>query len=281
MENTFCSVDLISVDLISETDFSSVFKIKENDIFKARKIYFAKYKKYLKDEIEILVKLKGHKNIVKILDFSLANELSIDLEWLEEDLLKWVYKQDISDLKYELKLKKILRQICEAIQFLHLNKVIHNDLKPENIMIDKRGKIKLIDFGLSEIVTGICATKDCGSILYSSPQKLSKLPFNCFSAEIWALGICFYCLSFKKLPFNEEDLLLLSSNSKNSKYVKLEFGEPKRSNQLELLILNLLSFDPDKRFNINEILDNSLWKITKSKIFENILIFDIKNIKKH
>jgi Protein kinase domain len=107
-------------------------------------------------------------------------------------------------------LKPLIQQLCPALDYAHSEKVIHRDLKPGNIMVDGKGRLKLADFGIAATVSdsvsrvsGRHATS--GTLPYMSPQQLSgKRPSA--ADDIYALGATLYELLTSKPPFYTGDL---------------------------------------------------------------------------
>ena len=98
--------------------------------------------------------------------------------------------------------KIIFRQLCESLKYCQEHKIVHRDIKLENILLDSNKKIKLIDFGFSIIIP-----KDkklsifCGTPSYMSPEIVSKKEYFGFPADIWALGIVLYVILCGSFPF--------------------------------------------------------------------------------
>ena len=145
----------------------------------------------------------------------------------------------------------IMKQICLGIKEIHKNGIIHRNLKPENIFIDKNNKIKIGDFGISKIITNNKKTNKtenkAGTINYMAPEIKNK---NIYSnkSDIYSLG----CIMYKLFTLNvyEDD-----KNDKE-KYCKIDelVYDKKWQNLLDLL----LKEDYHKRPDIEKILNDYL-----------------------
>lgn len=96
----------------------------------------------------------------------------------------------------------VLKQLTEAVYFLHLNGIIHRDLKLENILFNTdTSKIKVIDFGLSKVLFPSESTKEfCGTLTYIAPEMIKGEEYN-KEIDIWNIGIIAYILEYKRCPF--------------------------------------------------------------------------------
>jgi serine/threonine protein kinase len=103
----------------------------------------------------------------------------------------------------EEELKAIVAQLFEAVSGLHACHIFHGDIKLENIVMDDHGALKLIDFGLSEIITEK-SRQGCGSTNYQAPEVLFGR-FHSLQADIWAIGITIYALAIGGFPFVSND----------------------------------------------------------------------------
>jgi MAP/microtubule affinity-regulating kinase len=96
--------------------------------------------------------------------------------------------------------------MANAVHYLHREKLIHRDLKLENVLFESKAKsrIKIVDFGISGRCKGSNIERtDAGTIRYMAPEVLQGLDNKANPAiDLWALGCMLYCMKFYKFPFN-------------------------------------------------------------------------------
>lgn len=93
-------------------------------------------------------------------------------------------------------------EMCLVLDYLHRNGIIYRDIKMENILLDKRGHVQLIDFGLSKwLPMGDRTCTICGTIQYMAPEILSVEPYD-HSVDWWSLGILVYALLSGEYPLS-------------------------------------------------------------------------------
>ena len=226
----------------------------------------------LKKEVSVLKKT-NHNNIVKLYDFyETSSEIYIIMEYIKGGTLKTYMKKNKENLN-ENTTKKIIFYLLNAINYLHKLKIIHSDIKPENIMFQNEEDIstlKLIDFGLSSFNNK--ENEYCGTFLYMAPEILfnnKKLLTN--EIDIWSVGIIMYQLLNKNIHpffnkfelkknkiFHKKDFLL--QNLKNyEKSNKLIFhNENYISRKAKNLLFNLLQIKSKNRIQSNLAL-NHIW----------------------
>jgi len=106
--------------------------------------------------------------------------------------------------------RKFIRQIISAVDYCHHNSIVHRDLKIENVLIDKNGEIKLIDFGLSNLYdTNRHLKTFCGSLYFAAPELLNAKEYVGPEVDIWSMGIILYVLVCGKVPFDDESMPVL------------------------------------------------------------------------
>jgi serine/threonine protein kinase len=108
-------------------------------------------------------------------------------------------------------LSEITFQVLQGLVYLKKKKIIHRDIKPSNVLLNKRGKAKISDFGMSKkLTTSItCFNSFKGTFHYMSPERIQGESHS-FDSDIWSLGLTIAECCFGKLPFNpdtkQEDL---------------------------------------------------------------------------
>ncbi len=288
--------------LLGEGSFGSVYyttKLNSNEIYATkvipkRLLNQGRSYEFFKREVEILKKIE-HKNINKLYaEKETNNNHYLILEYCNGgDLYKIsnLYKKRNGRPLPEEFVQYYVKQICEALHYLHSQGIIHRDLKLENILVSfnserdrnelniQESKIKLIDFGLARTIDqNNLASSICGSPIIMDPQLLSKLhkeakdfQYN-GKSDIWALGTITYELLVGSLPFNAAnyDELLLKIN-------KGQYNIPENLKlSLESIgFLNgLLQYEQKNRLEWNDILKHGFLK----KNVKDFTKLDLKKI---
>lgn len=153
------------------------------------------YEGLLRKEYEIGRSL-DHQNICPTLDFMNIPNLGncIVTQWIDGcSLAEWLRTNPRRSLSLSKRtdrsaIRKILLELCDALEYLHRNQIIHRDLKPSNIMITRNSQnVKLIDFGLSDADWYATFKNPAGTKDYISPEQMAGDSVDC-RADIYSLG---------------------------------------------------------------------------------------------
>lgn len=208
----------------------------------------------LENEVKVLRKLK-HPNIVQLLEtyedknkVYLVMELVTGGELFDRIVEKGSYtEQDASGL---------IKQILEAVDYMHCQGVVHRDLKPENLLYyspDEDSKIMISDFGLSKMEdSGVMATA-CGTPGYVAPEVLAQKPYG-KAVDVWSMGVIAYILLCGYPPFyDESDANLFAQILKG----EFEFDSPywdDISDSAKDFIRHLICVEVTKRYSCKQAL---------------------------
>lgn len=172
-------------------------------------------------------------NCFFVLDLMLGGDLRFHLERLgslpEETVRFWV------------------AELSSALSFLHVNRIMHRDLKPDNILLDERGHAHLTDFNIAvhfserRMLTGVA-----GSMAYMAPEILTKRGYT-YSIDWWSLGVVAYELIFGRRPFRGKTNHDLTSSIAKDPLKFPEDCEKKCSRQGMAVLTALLEREPSRR----------------------------------
>jgi serine/threonine protein kinase len=202
-----------------------------------------------------------HQNLCKLYDiFQDEKYLYIITEKCTGDnILQFMRTLDIHNpYKEEEKICEIIHQLLMVIYYLHNFGIIHRNIKPDSILMFRRGfnsYIKLIDLSIVKFLNNNEKTKEpYGSVGYSAPEMLLDLPYDSKIDE-WSIGILTYLLLCGKLPFSDEHSE--REVARQTIHEKLSFTQPiweKKSKESKDFVNKLLNKDPKKRMTVKEAL---------------------------
>ncbi|KAJ7996186.1 hypothetical protein DPEC_G00234440 [Dallia pectoralis] len=197
----------------------------------------------LKREIDIMKGLQ-HPNIVLLLDsFETEREVVVVTEYAEGELFQIL--EDDGNLP-ETQVREIACQLVSALYYLHSHRILHRDMKPQNILLGKGGVVKLCDFGFARAmsVSTLVLTSIKGTPLYMSPELVQEKPYD-HTADLWSLGCILYELHTGVPPFYTNSIFQL---------VQLIVRDPVKwpdnmSQTCTTFLKGLLTKDPQKRLS--------------------------------
>ncbi|KAI8354061.1 hypothetical protein BD560DRAFT_213390 [Blakeslea trispora] len=201
-------------------------------------------------EIHILKKLKDHPQ---------ANCCSLETYMEDEDTYFVVMKLfgtssmdlfdyiELNEKISETEVKNIFRQVALAVEHIQSLRVVHRDIKDENILLDETGCIHLIDFGSAAYFRkGHTFDTFGGTLDYCAPEILKGMPYEGPAQDIWSLGTLLYTLIYRENPFYNVDEILEQD-------LRIPFVMSEGSLDL---IKKMLNRDVEKRYNIHQVLEH-------------------------
>ncbi|XP_037289665.1 phosphorylase kinase gamma isoform X2 [Rhipicephalus microplus] len=218
-----------------------------------------------KREIDVLKRVAGHPYIIELHDvFESTTFIFLVLELCRHGEL-FDYLTSVVALS-EKKTKSIMKQLFEAVEFIHSKGIVHRDLKPENILLDDDLNVKVTDFGFAtQLAEGETLTELCGTPGYLAPELLKASMYESSEGydkqvDIWACGVIMYTLLVGFPPFWHRKQMVMLRNIMEGKY---EFCSPEWDDITEApkdLISKLLVVDPKKRLTAAQALDHCFFK---------------------
>jgi len=241
---------LVEYRRIGRGSFSSVYRgycqntdktvaVKKIELDSVKKI-----KQRIKKEIKICKMLK-HPNVIETYDVihdKMGGNIYIIMEYCEGGHLGNLLKnKPIS----EKEAKNYMKQIANGLQYLMDNSILHRDLKPQNIMVNKDNNLKIADFGFARYFqVDTVAETLCGTPLYMAPEIMKDRKYN-YKSDLWSVGVILYQMVYGKRPYYAANILDLLKTIEND---KLSFSnEISISSECKDLIFQLLQTKPNNR----------------------------------
>lgn len=230
-------VQFTILQLLGEGGQSKVYKCTrkgKKDIF-ALKVYSKDFLKNNQIEKELFIneyrihKELQHENILKLYDIG----TDIYNYYL---VFEYCESKSLSEIKInQSQLRKYSYDLLNVLSYLKSEKVLHLDLKPQNILL-KKGKIKICDFGMACRCDNEVSVPTRGTLNFISPEFLLCEKIS-FSSDLWSVGVIMYYLHYQMLPFNFD----FSKPSKHG--LACEFEITKGSDELDIISNNIISKD--------------------------------------
>lgn len=207
-------------------------------------------------ESEAIGKL-DNEHVVKVLDVGVEeNDNFIVMELLKPDTLQDIIKKNKRFFD-NAEIIDMALQILRGIQAAHQNEIIHRDIKPQNILIDENGVLKVSDFGIARVATRntLKNTKDAmGSVHYASPEQ-SRGSFVDKRSDIYSFGILLYELATNRLPFQGDTAISIALKHSRSDVVNPSYINLNLNLSIEAIILKAMQKEACHRFQtVDEII---------------------------
>ncbi|GFR44775.1 hypothetical protein Agub_g6107 [Astrephomene gubernaculifera] len=220
-------------------------------------------------EAKLLMAL-NHPNIVRCIEcFTHLNKLCIVMDWCSEgDLYGMMQKRRGQQLSEDTILDWFV-QMCLGLKHVHDRKILHRDIKTQNVFMSAGGLLKLGDFGVSKVLNSTfqLATTAVGTPYYLSPEICQNRKYN-QKSDIWSLGCVLYELATLKHAFEAPNMRALIQKIIKGSYPPMP---PTRSRDLRELCDRMLTLDWQKRPSINDILATPVMKARIQKFLSSTL----------
>ena len=197
----------------------------------------------------------AHPNIVSIYDVGNDGDYHfIVMEYIKGKTLKQ-YIQEFSPIA-PAKAIRIMKQLISAIEHAHDYQIVHRDIKPQNILVDQSGNVKITDFGIATTLSATSYTKTnsvMGTVHYLSPEQ-ARGGVASHKSDIYALGIVLYELLTGELPFSGESAVSIALKHLQSETPSVRAYNSSIPQSLENVVLKATAKDPRHRYsNVSEM----------------------------
>lgn len=218
-----------------------------------------------RNELKLARKIR-HKNVCQMFHLGeWEGTHFITMEYISgEDLKSFIRRSKQLSIPAAI---AIAEEICNGLKEAHQLGVIHRDLKPNNIMIDRDGNARIMDFGIARTLMGKGITGYgvmIGTPEYMSPEQAEGKEVN-ESSDLYSLGVILYEMVTGRLPFVGDTPLSIALKQKTEAPPDPKYTNPHISEELRIVILKCLAKDPQKRYRNAEELLSDLIKIEDPK----------------
>lgn len=191
----------------------------------------------------------NHANIVSVFDVGIGENPYIVMEYVEGMNLKEFI--DSNDPIPYPQIINIMTQILSGVGYAHRNDVIHRDLKPQNILINKQNQAKISDFGIAIALSQNSITQTnslLGSVQYMSPER-ARGSMASIQSDIYSLGVILYEMITGKVPFEGESAVSVALRHFQEEIPSLKEHDENIPQALENVVLKATAKDPKDRYS--------------------------------
>lgn len=192
----------------------------------------------------------SHPNIVNIYDVGEEDHiLYMVMEYVDGLTLK-EYIQRYGPINVHEAID-IMKQVTSAIAHAHANNLVHRDIKPQNILIDTYGNVKVTDFGIATALSATALTETnsiLGSVHYLSPEQ-ARGGMATKLSDIYSLGIVLFELLTGRIPFNGQSAVSIALKHLQEKTPSVKEIDPSIPQSVENIVLRATTKDPFHRYN--------------------------------
>lgn len=189
----------------------------------------------------------AHPNIVNVYD--VGDEQNIN--YIVMELVEGITLKTYIEKKGRLTVKEatsIAIQMGAGLELAHNNQIVHRDIKPQNIIISREGKVKVTDFGIAKSVSSNTNTSDAmGSVHYTSPEQ-ARGGYSDAKSDIYSMGIVMYEMVTGRVPFDGETTVVVAVKHLQEDIVSPRVYASDIPVSLEHIILKCTEKSPDRRY---------------------------------
>ncbi|MBR1862247.1 MAG: Stk1 family PASTA domain-containing Ser/Thr kinase [Lachnospiraceae bacterium] len=195
-----------------------------------------------------------HSNIVNVYDVGEENDIHYIVMELVEGITLKKYIEKKARLTYK-EAVSIAIQVSLGIESAHANHIIHRDIKPQNIIISRDGKVKVTDFGIAKAATSNTITSNVmGSVHYTSPEQ-ARGGYSDEKSDIYSLGISMFEMLTGRVPFNGETTVAIAIKHIQEPMPSPREYVPEIPQCVESIIFKCCEKSPDRRYqNMAELI---------------------------
>ena len=202
--------------------------------------------KKFKEEAQAAAGL-AHPNIVNVYDVGDEN----GIYYIVMELVEGITLKNYIERKGRLTIKEatsIAIQVSAGLEVAHNNHIVHRDIKPQNIIISREGKVKVTDFGIAKATTSQTTTSSAmGSVHYASPEQ-ARGGYVDHRSDIYSLGIVMYEMVTGRVPFDGETAVTVAVKHLQEQMVPPSEYCPEIPYSLEQIIKKCTEKSPDRRY---------------------------------
>ncbi|KAL3670295.1 hypothetical protein V7S43_004608 [Phytophthora oleae] len=248
------------VKLCKEKESGKLFAMKfiNRDVMKKDKLGKQSKLDDIKREIAIMKKL-NHPNVLRlyeVMDDPKMNKLFLVLEYMKHgDMLSFQKKKHPQGMLENLRdrdLHSVFLQVILGLAYLHEQKIVHGDIKPQNLLVGEKDVVKIADFGISQSLYGSKQkiADVAGTPAFMSPEMCSGEEYSGQLADVWALGATIFMLKFGNPPFLAKSAMQMFERIQNDPLVFPSAIDP----LLAHLLNGMLTKSPQKRLTLLDVM---------------------------
>lgn len=242
------------IDKVGSGGMADVYEAR--DLRLNRNVAIKVLKQEYSNDAKFVAKFRGeaqsvaglsHPNIVNVYDV----EDDENLHYIVMELVEGITLKKFIEKKGRLEINEAIGigiQIAQGIEEAHKNNIIHRDIKPQNIIISKEGKVKVTDFGIAKAATSNTITSNAmGSVHYISPEQ-ARGGYSDEKSDIYSLGVTIYEMLCGKVPFQGESTVSVAFAHVHEEAPKLNEMDETIPRSLSRIVQKCMQKKPDMRY---------------------------------